>query len=177
MDASKLRIALALVLAFAPLGCKRAKTIHVQQTEEAAPRLASVVHVSDPKVEPQLVSGFYGIEGNAWRWTAKQFTVVLRVPGGAAERGAALDLSLTVPPVTIEKLKAVALSAAADGHPLPPETYTTSGQFHYKRDLAPGTLANQSVRLEFHLDKAMTPGNGDLRELGIIVASVGLETK
>jgi hypothetical protein len=128
-------------------------------------------------VESQLASGFYGIEGNAWRWTAKQFTVVLRVPGGAAERGASLDMALTVPPVIIEKLKADSLSATAAGHPLPPETYTTSGQFHYKRDLAPGTLANQSVRVEFHLDKAMTPGNGDLRELGLIVASVGLEAK
>jgi hypothetical protein len=173
----ELRTILALALAFAPLGCKQAKTVHVQQTEEEAPRLASVVHVSDPKIEPQLVSGFYGIEGNAWRWTAQQFTVVLRVPTGAAQRGAVLDLALTVPPVTIEKLKTISLFATADGHALPPETYSTSGQFHYQRDLAPGTLANQSARLEFHLDKALPPANGDMRELGIIVASIGLELK
>jgi hypothetical protein len=168
---------LVLLLAFAPLGCKRANSIHVQQTEEAAPRLASVVHVSDPKVEAQLVSGFYGIEGNAWRWTARQFTVVLRAPSGAAERGATLELDLTVPPVVIDKLKTVSLSATADGHPLPPETYTTSGQFRYKRDIPPATLTNQSVRVEFQLDKAMPPSNGDMRELGIIVGSAGLEAK
>jgi len=177
MDVSKLQVALVLALAFAPLGCKRSGSVHVQQTEEEGPRLASVVHVSDPKLEPQLVSGFYGIEGKAWRWTARKFTVVLRVPSGAAQRGATLNLALTVPQVVIDKLKTVTLSAAADGHPLPPETYSTSGQFQYKRDLEPGTLPNQSVKLDFELDKAMPPANGDLRELGIIVASIGLEAK
>ncbi|HUK19118.1 MAG TPA: hypothetical protein VLW65_22005 [Bryobacteraceae bacterium] len=177
MTVSSLRVLLIVALAFAPLSCKRAKTVHVEQTEEEGPRLASVVHVSDPKVEPQLISGFYAIEGNAWRWTAKQFSVVLRVPTGAAQRGATLDLALTVPQVTIDKLKTISLSASADGHPLPPETYTQTGQFDYKRDLAPGTLANSSVRLEFQLDKAMAPGNGDLRELGVIVRSIGLDAK
>ena len=177
MSRSNLQILLVFALAFAPLSCKRAKTVHVEQTEEEGPRLASVLHVSDPKIEPQLISGFYGIEGNAWRWTARQFSVVLRVPAGAAQRGAALDLALTVPQVTIDKLKTVTLSATADGHPLPPETYNQTGQFDYKRDLAPGTLPNSSVRLEFQLDKAMAPANGDLRELGIIVRSISLEAK
>ena len=173
----KFEIVLALALAFAPLSCKRAKTVHVEQTEEEGPRLASVVHFSDPKVEPQLVTGFYSVEGNAWRWTAKQFAVVLRVPAGSAQRGAALDLALTVPQVVIDKLKSVTLSAKVDGHELPPETYTTSGQFDYKREIPPGTLAGNSARVEFQLDKAMPPANGDLRELGVIARSVGLEAK
>ena len=53
----------------------------------------------------QLVSGFYGIETGAWRWTGKQFAVALGTPAGAAQKGAVLELKLTVPPVTIEKLK------------------------------------------------------------------------
>lgn len=168
---------LLLALAFAPLGCKRARSIKVEQTEEGGPKLASVVHVSDPKLEPQLVSGFYGIEGNAWRWTAKQFAVVLRVPSGAAQQGAVLDLAFTVPQVTIDKLKSVTLTATADGHPLPPETYTKSGPYEYKRDIPPGTLSGPSAKIDFQLDKAMPPANGDLRELGIIVSSVGLASK
>jgi hypothetical protein len=173
----KLEIALTLTLAFAPLGCKRAKTVHVEQTEEEGPRLASVVHFSDPKVEPQLITGFYAVESNAWRWTAKQFAVVLRVPVGAVQRGAMLDLSLTVPQVVLDKLKSVTLAAKVDGHELPPETYSTSGQFDYKRDIPPGALSAASARVEFSLDKAMPPANGDLRELGVIVRSVGLEAK
>jgi len=177
MRRSHLEIVITLSLALAPLSCKRAKTVHVEQTEEEGPRLASVVHLSDPKIEPQLVNGFYGIEGNAWRWTAKTFVVVLRVPAGANQRGATLDLAFTVPNVVVEKLKTVTLSAVADGHPVPPETYSQDGQFDYKRDIAPGSLPNNSVRIEFQLDKAMPPANGDLRELGVIVRSIGLEAK
>jgi hypothetical protein len=177
MQHSNLTVFLTCALALAPLSCKKTRTVHVEQTEEEAPKLASVVHVNDPKVEPQLVSGFYSIEGNAWRWTGKQFVVVLRVPTGAAQRGAALDLALTVPQISIDKLQSVTLSATADGHPLPPETYTQSGQFEYKRDIGPAALTNSSVRLEFHLDKAMPPANGDMRELGLIVRSVGVEAK
>jgi len=178
MHRSNAVVLLTLALALAPPGCKnRTRTVHVEQTEEEAPRLASVVHVNDPKVEPQLVSGFYSIEGNAWRWTGKQFAVVLRVPTGAAQRGATLNVALTVPEVITGKLKSVTLSATADGHPLPPETYNHDGQFDYKRDIGPGVLANSSVRLEFHLDKALPPGNGDMRELGLIVRSVGVEAK
>jgi hypothetical protein len=177
MRRTHLEIVLALSMPFALSSCKRAKTVHVEQTEEEGPRLASVVHVSDPKLEPQLVSGFYGVEGNAWRWTAKQFTVVLRVPADANQRGATLDLALTVPRVVIDKLKTVTLSATADGHPLAPETYSQDGQFDYKRDIPPGSLPNSSVLVEFQLDKAMPPANGDLRELGVIARSIGLESK
>src|SRR5579872_6126501 len=156
----KLEIVLTLAVAFAPLSCKRPKTVHVEQTEEEGPRLASVIHFSDPKLELQLITGFYAIEGNAWRWTAKQFAVVLRVPPGAAQRGATLDLALTVPQVVVDKLKTVTLAAKVDGHELPPETYSTSGQFDYKRDIPPGTLTAGSARVEFALDKAMPPANG-----------------
>jgi len=169
--------ALVVVLALAPLGCKRAPKVRVQQTEEEAPRLASTVRVADPKRESQLVSGFYGVEGNSWRWTAKKFSVVLHAPLGAAQKGATLDLALTVPGVVIEKLKTISLAATVDGRPLAPETYTEPGRFTFKRDLPPGALTGDSVRVDFQLDKAMQPAGADLRELGIIVSSIGLDPK
>lgn len=169
--------ALALALAFAPLACKRPKTVPVQQTLEEAPRMASTIKMSDAKLEPQLVSGFYGIEGNAWRWTARQFSVVLRPPLGAAQRGATLQLSLSIPKVAIDKLKTISLAAAVDGSPLPPETYTTEGQFVYKRDIAPNLLTGASVKIDFTLDRAMPPEGADRRELGVIVSAVSLDAK
>ena len=77
--------------------------------------MQSVLNMGDTRVEPQLVKGFHGIEAAAWRWTEKQFTVALRPPFGASQKGAKLTVKLTVPPVTIEKLKSVALSATARG--------------------------------------------------------------
>jgi hypothetical protein len=171
--------ALVLALVLAPVGCKREqKVVHVQATEEeTAPRLAASVPMSDPRLEPQLTSGFYGIEGNAWRWTAKKFSVTLRSPSGGAQNGATLDLELTVPPVVVEKLKSVTLSANAGDRALPPETYTKPGQYSYKRDVPPAALAKGTLRVDFSLDKAIPPGGGDLRELGVIVSAVSLESK
>ncbi|MDR3703902.1 MAG: hypothetical protein P4L56_29905 [Candidatus Sulfopaludibacter sp.] len=169
--------AVLAALALVPVGCKQAKKVQVQQTVEESPRLASVIRMGDAKLETQLVSGFYGIEGNSWRWAARQFTVVLRPPFGASQRGGTLQLSLTVPPVIIEKLKTVSLAASVDGSPLPPETYTQPGPYTYKRDLPPNLLTADSVKVDFQLDKAMPPAGQDRRELGVVVNSVSLEAK
>ena len=102
--------------------------------------------------------------------------MALRPPFGAAARGALL-LSLTVPPVIIEKLKNVSLSASVDGSPLPPETYTQPGPYTYKRDIPANLLTPDSVQVDFQLDKAMPPAGADKRELGVVVNSVSLEAK
>jgi hypothetical protein len=79
--------------------------------------------------------------------------------------------------VTIEKLKTIALSATAGSTALPPETYSTAGDFMYVRDIPASELSGDSVRIDFQLDKAMAPSGADIRELGIIVLNIGLESK
>ena len=70
---------LVLSLALAPAGCKRHKAVTAQTVEEAPP-LSSTIATADPRAAAQLVSGFYGVEQNSWRWTAGQFSVLLRPP-------------------------------------------------------------------------------------------------
>ena len=70
----------------------------------------------------QLVSGFHGIEANAWRWTMRQFSVYLRPPLGSAQKGAVLIVNLTVPPAVIETEKTISLSASVKGNRFAPET-------------------------------------------------------
>ncbi len=164
-----------LLVAAAP-ACKRRK-VRSAVTDEETPRMASSLNLGDPKSEPQLVTGFYGVESGAWRWTGKQFTVSLRPPVGAAANGARLTMKLTVPAVVIQKNKNVTLSATVGNAALAPETYTTAGDYVYVRDVSPGPLAGESVRVDFSLDKAMPPSGADIRELGIIVFSIGLEGK
>jgi hypothetical protein len=171
-----LGVTLAVTLAVAQMGCKN-KKVKVQATEEEAPRMASSVSMGDPKAETQLINGFHGVEAGAWRWTAKQFTMVLRSPTGSAERGAKLQLRLTVPQVAIEKLKTVSLSATANGSALAPESYTQAGEYVYTREIPAGALTGESVKIDFLLDKAMPPSGADLRELGIIVLNASLESK
>jgi len=167
-------ILMALVLA--PMGCRR-KKVRVAATDEETPKMQSVLNMGDPKVEPQLVKGLHGIEANAWRWTEKQFTVALRSPFGVSQKGAKLTVKLTIPPVTIEKLKNVSLSATAGGSALPPETYTTAGEYVFVREIPASLLTGDTLRVDFQLDKAMAPSGADIRELGIIVLSIGLESK
>jgi hypothetical protein len=164
-------LALALALAFAPPGCKRIE----KTVARHAPGVASTVHMSDPDIAPQLIYGFYGMENGAWRWTAQQFAVSLRPPYGAAQKGAALVLHFTVPPVVIEKEKSVTLSAAIGGTSLAPETYTSPGNYAYRRAVPASLLGVNTVRADFKLDKAMPPAGGDIRTLGIVVLSAGLE--
>src|SRR3984957_17153400 len=143
---NSVRFALAAIfaaLAIAPAGCNREHKVTVKETVEEPPEttgISMVINMGDPKQEKQLVSGFYSIESNAWRWTAKNFTVSLRPPTGSAAQGATLDFALSIPQATIDKLKSVTLSASVNGAALAPETYAHEGQYEHKRDIASNLL-------------------------------------
>ena len=175
----RLTVVLVLAAALASPDCKRDRKVQVQPTveEEDVPRLASAVPMNNAKLEPQLVSGFYSIENGSWRWTAKQFSVLLRSPATAAQRGAVLSFEFSVPDPVIRKLHAVTLKASVEGKPLTPETYTKSGPYTFKRDIPASSIAGESVRIDFALDKAMSPAGGDRRELGVVASSVALSPK
>ncbi len=170
-------ILLAASLLLAPAACKRRERVRVQHTEEEAPQLATLVHAADPRSSAQFVSGFHDIEQNAWRWTEGRFAVVLRVPRGAAEKGAVLRLKLAVPDPVIAKLQTVTLRASIDGTSFTPETFTQSGEFTYEREIPADLMAGESAKVEFFLDKSLPAGDVDRRELGVIVSSVGFETR
>lgn len=163
-------------LALAP-GCKN-RQVRVGDTREETRSTMSVLNMGDPKAQPQLVKGLHGVEDGAWRWTAKEFTVALRPPLGAAQKGANLVVKLSVPPAVVKMLKTVSLSATVAGSSaLLPETYTAAGEYFYVRALPASLLGGDSLRVDFHLDKAIAPSSADARELGIIVVSIGLESK
>src|ERR1017187_8062321 len=169
------RVVLAALLLAA--GACNYEKVPKQPTIEEAPRLASTVHMGDPTAAAQLVSGFHDIEGSGWRWTQKQFAVTLRPPAQAARQGAVLELHLTVPEPSIEALKSLTLTASVGGTILAPETYRKAGAFTFRRDVDASLISGDAVRIDFQLDKAVAPGASDLRELGIVVESVGLVAK
>jgi hypothetical protein len=173
-----MRIGIALAVAlllWTPVACKRKAPAGTQSVDTK--RIASRVQMGDPRAAGQLVSGFYDIEENAWRWTGKQFVVELGTPLGAAGRGATLELTFTIPPVVIEKNGSVTLSATVDGNVLAPETYTTAGEHTYKRDVPASLLGGDSVKASFELDKATSPGGADQRVLGVVTNSAALVRK
>jgi hypothetical protein len=167
---------LLAALLLATTACKHPK-VRARMTIEEEPRLASSVRTGDPAAASQLASGFYDIEANAWRWTSRQFAVTLRPPAQAAQRGAVLELHLTVPRPSIARLKSLSLGASIGGAALAPETFTKAGDYTYRRDVPANLLAGEAVRIDFQLDKALPPGDVDKRELGVVVASAALVPK
>jgi hypothetical protein len=167
---------LLLSLALTSVGCRRHRRVTVETIEES-PALASVVATADPQAATQLISGFYAVENNAWRWTAGRFSVLLRPPRTAATRGAVLQFKFSIPGPSMAKLKSVSLSAYVNGTPLAPESYTQAGEFIYSRDVPANLLAGDVARIDFSLDKAIPPGAADLRELGVVAALVGFQPK
>ena len=168
---------LICALALCAGGCRRAAPDLAGYTEEEPRRLAVAVDLGNSASASQLVSGWYPVERNSWRWTARNFAVVLRPPPASARKGAILRFRFSLPDIVLARFKQLTLSASVEGTRLAPETYHRAGPAIYQRDVLPALLAGDSVRFEFSLDKALTAGEFDPRELGVIANQVGLETK
>ena len=161
-------------------GCKSREPDLAAYTEEEAaspPRPAAGIQVADPRAVPQLVSGWWDVEDHAWRWTARKFAVVLRAPIGASRRGATLRFSFTLPDVVFSHFKSVTLTSSVEGKPLAPETYRRPGAALYTREIPAHLLSAPAVRIDFGLDNAFSPGNGDPRVLGVVAHRLGLESQ
>ena len=166
------KLLIAALLLAAP-ACKRAPVRHVDKVEEG-PKLASSFQIGDSTMAKQLAGGFYDIESGAWRWTMHKFAVTLGPPARSAQQGAVLELHLTVPPSSIQKLGSVTLTASIGGTALAPETYTQPGEHVYRGDVPANLLTGDTVRVDFQLDKVVPPGDVDQRELGVVASSVRL---
>jgi hypothetical protein len=165
-------VAAALVLF--PAACRhRPKRAEAEDMSKPAMMLA----MSDARTSLQLVHGFYQLEAGAWRWTERTFGVRLRVPPNAARNGARLMMKVTVPRTQLDTLKSLTLSARVNGVNVAPETYDRAGEFLYQRDIPATALAEEMAAVEFSLDKVAPPVPPDIRELGIVVTSVGFMGK
>ena len=174
MNTTRAAVAAALLISLA--GCKDKDRVTVQ-TEEEAPRLATMLAMNDPRAQSQLVSGWYSLEANSWRWTSGHFIVLLRPPLGSSQAGAILKLKFNFPDAVWQKVKKTSLSATVNGVALPPENYTKSGDYTYTRDVPATALAGDSAKVEFTLDKFLPAGTTENRELGVIATAVGFEHK
>ncbi len=164
-------------LALFATACRKQEPDLSGYTEEEPPHLASAIEMGDPRTASQLLSGWYKVEQNAWRWTARNFAAVLRPPPGSTRFGARLEFRFNIPEVVIKMLRVVTVSASVGDSHLSPETYLQPGDQDYSRDIAPGGLSGDSVRVAFALNKAIPPSRADERELGVIAHSLSLETR
>lgn len=171
-------IPFTLVALAALSSCQRRDKVVVQTTEEETGQaIASVVHVADPRTAPQLLSGFYDVEQNSWRWTAGKFAVSLRAPAGAARKGATLQLKGSFPEAVFKKVGSSTLEARIGGTVVGTETLSKLGEFVFEKDVPGNLLTTNPIKVEFSLDKFLPPGTVDKRQLGIVATSIGFESK
>lgn len=170
-----LAAALVCLLALGP-GCKK-RPIETEPTDESGATLKPVVKMNDPQSAIQLLKGFHEIEQGAWRWAASHFIVALKTPPGAAERGGVIVMSFAAPQPVLQKFGSITVSAKATGTDLGQQTYSSTGDYVFKAEVPPSLLKKAVLTVEFRTDKFMPPGDADLRELAVIVSSIGLEAK
>jgi hypothetical protein len=153
-------------------GCKRQEP-QAEVAKEKAADLVSAFGMADPQAAAQITHGFHGLE-NGWRWVGSKFGVTLAPPESKA---AQLELKFSLPNAVFDRLGAVTLSASVNGKVLPSQKYSSAGPQVYTQDLEAGSFGPGPVIVDFTTDKALPPGNGDARELALIVTRVGLTAK
>jgi hypothetical protein len=136
----------------------------------------SRLDITDVATSNQLLSGFWWIESDSWRWTAREFSAALQPPEGAEQRGATLNLRLYIPDDQVASLGPMTLAATIEGQDLQPETYSRGGTFVYSREIPKALMATSILPVRFSFDKALPAFKGDGRELGAIVTGIELQT-
>lgn len=130
--------------------------------------------MADPKTASQLVSGFYDVEANAWRWTARRFVVSFPPPANGEEKGGKLELRLFIPDTQIKALGPLTLTVEVNEKRLEPETFSKEGQYTYTRDVPASALHSNLIPVLFSFDKALHAGSIEGRELGAVVSMAAL---
>ncbi len=138
------------------------------------PRASESVQMGDKAHAAQLLDGWYAIEEGKWRWTARNFSVLLKAPPGSDRSGAELSLKLFVPEVQIRNLGPIKISADIGGRLLPPLILSRPEDNVYSAHVPAEVLRPGVAAVNFRLDKAAVGLNGDARELGVVVSEVGL---
>lgn len=171
--------ALSVALIAAGCGGKHGTAIQNDEGEPTGKPAGplSSLKLNDPVAPAQLLKGFYGVESGSWRWTAGNFSVLLKSPAGAAQKGGTLTLAIMVSDIILKQVHSQTLKASIGGQALAPATYTAGGRYTYSADVPAATLAGDTVTVDFSLDKSLPPSPSDLRELGVIATAVGIESK
>ena len=170
-------VAALILAALTASACKRRQRRAEAQPEQAPGTMLSELQMADTRAAVQLAKGFYDPEGNAWRWTQQHFSVVLAPPPGAAQKGAKLVFHFTLPETEISKLGPITLTASIAGQNLPPQTYSSAGDYVFERNVPATLLTAPAVNVDFQTDKSLPPTGTDQRELGLVASSIAFRTE
>jgi len=130
--------------------------------------------MADPEITGQLITGFYPIEENSWRWVKRSFSVGLKPPENARRNGGRLTVHLYLPMEEIRDAGAVTLSASVDGKSIGRQVFAEAGRFDFVQDLSAEDLDTNILPVQFRFDKSIPPGLGEKRELAGVITGISL---
>ena len=123
----------------------------------------------------QLVSGFYPVENQQWRWTAGNFSILLATPAAAATRGANLLFVFALPDAILQRTGPITLTASLNETEVGKATYDMQGSQRFFAKIPSALLQQSPVAIDFHLDRYVAKGVLEAREFGVIAESISLE--
>ena len=125
--------------------------------------VSSVLSMSAPEAEQQIVSGIYSLEGGRFRWMGPKAVVLLKSPA----RTASLLVTFYIP----DQAPGRTVTADVDGRRAAEQTYAASGI--HTLSAQPVGLNGDSATVTITIDKVFsTPG--DPRQLGMVLSEIGL---
>ena len=135
----------------------------------------NIIRIADLHTQKQLLRGFYNLEAGAWRWTDKNFSVMLKVPSDASKNGGVLTLQGTLVAEAVQN-GPLEISSEIAGQPLERKSFTKPGEIIYRVDVPPSVLTRPLIAADFTLSSThRVPG--DARDLGVIATVISLRAK
>ncbi len=162
--------------ALACLGCPRNEPMMpIEEGEDSPAQLLPSINVADPRSEPQLLEGFYPLEQGTWRWTEKEFSVILSVPAAVPGHQPNLDARVSLPSA-LQDLVPMTLFAEVEDVEVGSHVFNELVTEELVTFPIPdGLLADEAALIKFRLDKALGPRDSDSRQLGVIVTSIAIK--
>lgn len=158
---------LALIVTLAP-ACKRVHHPNPNATIEEESELSAAIRMADPRDSAQLLSGFYNLEQNAWRWTSRQFSISLATPKSAAPTSGRLEFQFTLPDVAAADLAGVTISASVEGRSLGAYKAAKAGEQTAVFTVPQDIMKADALIVDFTLDKSIPRRDAETRDLGLI---------
>src|SRR5262249_38607203 len=112
-----------------------------------------------------LGDGWHTVENQSWRWTERVFSVRLRTVSKIAPT---IRFHFSIPEPLV-KTGPLRIHALVGDSQLPSCEYRSPGGHTYVQTIPAGVQSQDDLLIRFELDKAWSPGNADVRELGVQV--------
>ena len=139
--------------------------VHADSDERAFCLMRS--RIADFSRDVELGEGWYALEEQLERWTARVFNVVLPIPRDHSNTE--LVLKFYLPEVIVESLKKLTLRAEVNGVALALLAFHRAGEHVYGAPVPPEALRGERVEVRFELDRGFS-FDQDRRELGVLVS-------